>query len=262
MRMSLVTVIVTTINRPILLKETLVSILNQTYQDFEIIVVDSYSNYDFFELIDSLKSTKIRAFQNNKGNDNISINRNFGLKQVTSKYIAFCDDDDVWLPNKLEEQMKVVQKNQVGDEPIIVHTNTILFGDDRKDSITKKANITKFDDFFSGNPITYSSVLLTNSEWVHFDENPAKRASEDADLWMTLCIHKYRFFLIKEPLVRYRIALSSASRLNYSFSYLRYVYVVVDTILLHKLRNFSSRKFAFFIMKSLFKFSVRKGQNK
>lgn len=260
--MCIVTVIVTTINRPILLKETLVSILNQTFQDFEIIVVDSYSNYDFFELIDSLKSTKIKAFQNNKGNDNISINRNFGLKQVTSKYIAFCDDDDVWLPNKLEEQMKLVQKNQVGDEPIIVHTNTILFGDDRKDSITKKTNITKFDDFFSGNPLTYSSVLLSNSEWVHFDENPAKRASEDADLWMKLCVHKYNFFLIKEPLVRYRVSFNSASSLNYSFSYLRYIYVLVNAILIYKIRNFSSCKFALFIMKSLFKFSVRKWQNK
>lgn len=260
--MSIVTVIITTINRPILLKETLVSILNQTFQDFEIIVVDSHSNYDFFGLINSLNSSKIKAFQNNKGNDNISINRNFGLKQVASKYIAFCDDDDVWLPNKLEEQMKVVQKYQVGDEPIIVYTNSILFGDDRKESVSITRGISKFDDFFSGNPLTYSSVLLSKSDLIHFDENPIKRASEDADLWMTLCIHNYSFFLIKEPLVRYRIAPSSASRLNYSFSYLRYVNVVVDVILRYKLRNFSNSKFMLFIIKSLFKFLVRKLQNK
>jgi teichuronic acid biosynthesis glycosyltransferase TuaG len=260
--MSLVTVIVTTLNRPILLKDTLVSILNQTFQDFEIIVVDSYSDYNFFELINSLKSPKIKAYQNNKGNDNISINRNFGLKNVTSKYIAFCDDDDIWLPNKLEEQMKVVQKNHFDDEPILVHTNTFLFGETRKDSITKKTNIIKFEDFFSGNPVTYSSVLLSNSDWVHFDENPAKRASEDADLWIKLFVHQYRFFLINEPLVRYRIAISSASRTNYSFSYLRYVYLVVDAILIYRIRNFSILKFAIFIMKSLLQFSVRKLQHK
>lgn len=256
--MPQVSVIVTTYNRQSLLTETLNAICNQTFQDIEIIVVDANSNYDFFALINSFNNPKIKAFQNeNQGI--IATNRNFGLKQVTTKFIAFCDDDDVWLPNKLEEQMKAVQKNQVGDEPIIVHTNTILVGDDRKDSITKKTNITKFDDFFSGNPLTYSSVLLSNSEWVNFDENPAKRASEDADLWMTLCVHKYNFFLIKEPLVRYRIAMSSASRLNYGFSYIRYVYVVVDAILIYKLKNFSSRKFALFVIKSLFKFSVIKG---
>lgn len=259
--MPQVSVIVTTYNRQSLLSETLNAIRNQTFQDIEIIVVDANSNYNFFALINSFNNPKIKAFQNeNQGI--IATNRNFGLKQVTSKYIAFCDDDDVWLPNKLEEQMKVVQKNQVGNEPIIVHTNTILFGDDRKDSITKKTNITKFDDFFLGNPLTYSSVLLSNSEWVHFDENPAKRASEDADLWMNLLIKKYNFFLIKEPLVRYRVATSSESRLNLSFSYIRYIYVVIDAILIFKIKKFSNIKFAILKMKSLLKFSVRKSQNK
>lgn len=259
--MPQVSVIVTTYNRQSLLTDTLNAICNQTFQDIEIIVVDANSNYDFFALINSFYNPKIKAFQNeNQGI--IATNRNFGLKQVTSKFIAFCDDDDVWLPNKLEEQMKAVQKNQVGDEPIIVHTNTILFGDARKDCITKKTNITKFDDFFSGNPLTYSSVLLSNSDWVHFDENPGKRASEDADLWMLLFFQKYNFFLIKEPLVRYRVSFTSESRLNLSFSYLRYIYVVINAILIYKIRNFNSFKFVFFILKSLFKFSVRKIQNK
>ncbi|HCF03055.1 glycosyltransferase [Flavobacterium sp.] len=259
--MPQVSVIVTSYNRQSLLTETLNAILNQTFQNIEIIVVDANSNYDFFALINSFNNSKIKAFQN-ENHGIIATNRNFGLKQVTGRYIAFCDDDDVWLPNKLEQQMKVVQNNQVRDEPIIVHTNTILFGDDIKESVTKKTNITKFDDFFSGNPLTYSSVLLSNSEWVHFDENPAKRASEDADLWMNLFIKKYNFFLIKKPLVRYRVATSSESRLNLSFSYIRYIYVVIDAILIFKIKKFSNIKFAILIMKSLFKFSVRKSQNK
>jgi teichuronic acid biosynthesis glycosyltransferase TuaG len=256
-----VSVIVTTFNRSNYLRECIKSILNQEYVDFELIVVDNFSSYDFLGLLGEFEDLRVRGFQNSNYGI-IAINRNFGIEKSVGKYLAFCDDDDVWLPNKLEEQMKVVQKNQVGDEPIIVHTNTILFGDDRKESISYTKSISKFDDFFSGNPLTYSSVLLSNSEWVYFDENPAKRASEDADLWINLYLNKYQVFLINEPLVRYRIALSSASRVNMSFSYLRYLYVIINAILIYKIRNFSTSKFAILIIKSFFKFWLRKFQNK
>ena len=105
-----VSIIVTTINRKSYLKETIDSILNQSFQDFEIIIVDSYSDYDFFKFIASFDNKKIIAFQNNKGNNNISINRNFGLQYATGKYIAFCDDDDIWFPKKIELQINAMKE--------------------------------------------------------------------------------------------------------------------------------------------------------
>ena len=100
----LVSVIVTTYNRKELLKETIGSILNQTFINFELIVVDNFSDYDFFEYIQLFRDDRIKPFQNHN-NGIIAINRNFGIKEANGKYIAFCDDDDLWERKKLKEQL-------------------------------------------------------------------------------------------------------------------------------------------------------------
>ena len=62
----LVSVIVTTYNRKEMLKETILSILNQTYSNFELIVVDNFSDYDFFNFIKSFEDSRLKPFQNKK----------------------------------------------------------------------------------------------------------------------------------------------------------------------------------------------------
>lgn len=259
--MPKISVVVTTYNRPNLVKETIDAILNQTFQDFELIVVDNYSNYDFFALMESFGDSRISAFQNqNEGV--IAVNRNVGISYSQGEYLAFCDDDDIWLPNKLEVQMEMMIKSQKSHQNVIIHANTIIFGENRNESVTKKTNIIQFEDFFSGNPLTYSSVLLTKSEYVIFDEDQSKRASEDANLWIDLLLNNYTFRLIENPLVRYRATITSASRDNLSFSYLRYLYIIINTILKYKLKNYSRLKFNFFVIKMLFKYTIRNLQKK
>ena len=97
--MPKVSVILTTYNRPDLVKKTILSILNQTFIDFELIVVDNYSDYNFLGLIEEINDQRIYAFQN-KNNGNISINRNFALEIAKGDFIEFCDDDDIWKNNK------------------------------------------------------------------------------------------------------------------------------------------------------------------
>ena len=86
----LISVIVTTYNRKRLLKQTLDSILNQTFTDFELIVVDNYSDYNFISYIKSFNDKRIKSFQN-KNNGVIAVNRNYGIIKAQGKYIAFCD---------------------------------------------------------------------------------------------------------------------------------------------------------------------------
>ena len=95
----LVSVILITYNRECFLKETIDSILAQTYRNFELIIIDNFSDYDFNALVNSYHSNKIRAFQN-QNNGIIAINRNFGIERARGNYLAFCDDDDIWYPNK------------------------------------------------------------------------------------------------------------------------------------------------------------------
>jgi teichuronic acid biosynthesis glycosyltransferase TuaG len=254
--MTNISVIVTTYNRPKLLKETLESILNQTYVDFELIVVDNNSNYDFFKLIELFNDNRIIAYQNDN-NGIIAVNRNFGIRKAKGKYIAFCDDDDLWIKTKLQDQLKLINNL---NENILIHSNTILFGENIINKVTKKFNISKFEDFYSSNPITYSSVMLTNNDMIFFDEDPSKKASEDFDLWIKLLIKNYKIILINQPLVKYRISSNSAFRDNYNLSYLRSLYVLYGNILEFKLNDINYLKLCYISFKFLMKFAARKFQ--
>ena len=108
----LVSVIVTTYNRKEYLKETIDSILNQTYKNFELIVVDNYSDFDFLTYIKSFNDNRIRAFQHHN-NGIIAVNRNIGIKKAYGEYIAFCDDDDYWVDKKLEYQVNNIKNDNM-----------------------------------------------------------------------------------------------------------------------------------------------------
>ena len=90
-----VSVVVTTYNRAHIVTEAIESILNQTFGDFELIIVDNYSNDNTEEVIKSYKDERIKYFKN-RNNGIIAVNRNYGISKAQGEYIAFCDDDDLW----------------------------------------------------------------------------------------------------------------------------------------------------------------------
>ncbi len=253
----LISVIVTTYNRERYLTETLQAILKQTFQDFEILVVDNYSNYKFDELIKSLNSPKIRYFQN-ANNGVISVNRNVGLKYAVGKYVAFCDDDDVWIENKLEKQLALIKERDQTNNLVLIHCNTILFGADMVNQTTKKKNIRGIDDFLFTNNITYSTVLVSNSPVLRFDENPIYRASEDYNLWIELLLNGYRFELIELPLVYYRVDATSVSRQNpQSYIHLRYLIIILTNVVKYKVDNICVVKLFLMMVCEYMKFVIR-----
>lgn len=103
--MPKVSVVIPTHNRPELLKAAVKSVLSQTYQDFEIIVVDDGLNKRADRIIAEFNSSKIKYIQHKKEMGG-SAARNTGIKAAQGEFIAFLDDDDQWLPEKLEIQME------------------------------------------------------------------------------------------------------------------------------------------------------------
>ena len=103
----LVSVIVSTHNRADLLCETLDSILSQTYENFELIVVDDGSTDNTEEVVKRHSAGRINYLKiDNWGGP--ARPRNIGIEKAKGKYIAFCDDDDIWLPKKLEKQINYI----------------------------------------------------------------------------------------------------------------------------------------------------------
>src|ERR1700737_4457090 len=121
--MPKVSVIIPTYNRAELLRSAIISVLTQIFQDFEVIVVDDASRDNTQNVVHSFNDRRIRYIRNgmNKGD---AVARNVGITNSSCEYIAFLDDDDEWLPEKLEKQINLLENSSpnVG----VVHTGHVI----------------------------------------------------------------------------------------------------------------------------------------
>ena len=104
--MPTVSVIISTYNRSHVLGRSIQSVLNQTFQDFELIIVDDGSTDDTEKIVSNLSNEKVKYVRHQK-NRGASVARNIGIRLAKGDYIAILDDDDEWMPEILEKQMKV-----------------------------------------------------------------------------------------------------------------------------------------------------------
>lgn len=102
-----VSVIIPTYNRGYCVKEAIESVLSQTFQDFELIVVDDGSNDNTAEIISSYGERVKYVLQENAG---VSEARNRGIREAQGKWLAFLDSDDLWVPEKLKIQIECVKR--------------------------------------------------------------------------------------------------------------------------------------------------------
>ena len=212
----LISVIVTTYNRKNMLKDSILSILNQTYSNFELIVVDNFSDYDFFNYIKSFNDSRIKPFQN-KNNGIIAVNRNFGINKSNGELIAFCDDDDYWHKSKLSNQTLLFNDSKtilVSSLALSVGENVNFFSKNYG-FLYSKVRL-NYESFIKVNPIILSSVIIRKDaiEKVNgFSENTNLIATEDYDLFLRL-YDLGNFVLIKKLLVYYRFHSGSISKLK------------------------------------------------
>ena len=200
-----VSVMVLTYNRSGLLKESINSILNQTFKDFELLVIDNYSTDNTEEVVKSFKDERIKYFKN-KNHGLLAVNRNFAIENSNGEFIAICDDDDLWLPEKLERQLKEFEKDEVTG---LVCTNGFYFGETDENKIMSKPKdeYISFEKMLPRSEIICSSAMVKKSvldDIGKFDENPKIFTGEDYELWLRL-VQKYKIKYIGEPLVKYRI---------------------------------------------------------
>ena len=104
---NLISVVIPTYNRKHLLQKAIASVLNQTYSNFELIVVDDCSTDSTEHFMKSLSDKRIRYIKHEK-TKHASASRNTGIQLSKGEFIAFLDDDDRWLPTKLEKQLKLL----------------------------------------------------------------------------------------------------------------------------------------------------------
>ena len=253
--MPKVSAIVTTYNREDLLKETLMSILNQTFIDFELIVVDNFSDYNFFKLIENINDHRIIAFQNeNEGV--IAKNRNFAMNIAKGDFIAFCDDDDNWKPNKLQVQIDYIYEKNLQEEQFVIFTNSLLIYPTFS-KVSRSKEIRDIDDFIFSNQICFSSTMISTLLLKEkFNENDPFIAAEDYLFWMNLKLKNYNFFLIKDPLITIKVNEMSMSLKNYGLNHISSILVLVHVYLQNN-SKINSLSLGFSIMKEVSKFIIK-----
>jgi glycosyltransferase involved in cell wall biosynthesis len=209
-----VSVIIPTFNRAHMIGKAIKSVLNQTYRDFEVIVVDDGSTDNTKEIIRSFTDKRIKYFKKYKKNRGISVTRNIGIEMARGKYIALLDSDDEWLLEKLDKQIKVLQSES--PEVGVIYSN-LCYIDENGKNMNKLRNPKKegyiYEDLLGRNYVGTSSTLLIRKECFHqvglFDD--LLNSQQDWDMWIRIAKY-YRFALIKVPLVKCRLHTNQISR--------------------------------------------------
>jgi glycosyltransferase involved in cell wall biosynthesis len=208
--MPLISVIIPVYNGEKTIRETIESVLNQSFKDFEIIVIDDGSKDATLEVVNSIQDPRLKVFS--YPNARQAASRNRGFSHSTGEFIAFLDADDLWTPNKLEAQLKALQDNPQAavayswsnciDETgkfLREASHSTLSGD-----VYPKLLLCDFLDNGS-NPLVRRQALI---EAGSFDESlpPA----EDWDMWLRLAA-RYHFVAVPYPHILYRQSPNSES---------------------------------------------------
>ena len=223
-----VSVIVPTYNRAHMITEAIESVLSQTFKDFELIIVDNYSTDDTESIVKSYVDKRIRYFKN-QNNGLVSINRNYGIQKSGGEYIAFLDDDDLWLPEKLEKQVELLDSSKqlglVYSNSYVIDSNgylretTYLYG-------MKPARGSAFNELFRFNFIPTLTVAIRREVLDKVGEfNPRYKICQDYDLWLRIAEY-YPIDFVEQPLAKFRVHGGSIYQKNTVLSYQELLQVI------------------------------------
>jgi glycosyltransferase involved in cell wall biosynthesis len=216
---GLVSCIITTYKRPVsVLKRALDSVINQTYQNTEIILVNDGPEE---ERLDEKISSLLQTYEKNiqyillPKHQGACSARNAGLKAATGEYVAFLDDDDEWLPEKLEKQVKWIRENDVAlvycSHYYVDESGKIRLIEEplAKEGIQNDAFLSLLKCNFIGS--TSYPLMRTAAVKAVGGFTKGLASSQDHDLWLRIA-REYAVYYDAEPLVKLHYSKCSISR--------------------------------------------------
>lgn len=210
-----VSVIIPTYNCASMIAECLDSVLNQTFKDFEVIVIDDGSTDDTERVIAPYKNRITYIRQVNQG---AAAARNRGIKEARGDYIAFLDSDDLWFPDKLEKQILFLAQHPEYD---MICGNGVFFGGGEKDgkpvitrkrvATIKKEGLTLKNIYLKG--LIYPSTMLVKKSVLDDIGGFDSSLPVCEDRYLSLCfLLKYKATFIDEALVKRRLHSGNISK--------------------------------------------------
>jgi len=209
-----VSVIMPVYNCRSFIKEAVESILNQTYQDFELFIIDDVSNDGTYELLQTMQDARIKLIRKDKNTGYVD-SLNMGLSLARGIYIARMDGDDISVLTRFEHQIKILDS----DKSLGLCGTNYLTIDEHGTVGEHKAwseNSTPlFWQLLWQNPIAHPSVMMRatilKQHNLKYDKN--KHPAEDYDLWCRLILYT-KFHRTEESLLYYRVRINSEFNKN------------------------------------------------
>lgn len=215
---ELVSVVITTHKRPKIISRAIRSVFNQSYKNFEVIIVDDNP-------IDCIEKDETQIIVNNfltqaniryidlQGNFGYGLARNVGMRESQGKYIAFLDDDDEWLPHKLAKQVKHIQEDSSIGMVYCRSVNLKENGEIYKSSKRKLPSGYIFEQILAQDIIGATSKVLVRKSCIDLigPLNELTPTRADHDFFLRIA-QKYKIGLVDEVLVNFYIEGNRLSR--------------------------------------------------
>jgi teichuronic acid biosynthesis glycosyltransferase TuaG len=206
----LVSIIMPAFNSARYIKEAINSVSFQTYNNWELIVIDDGSRDDTVKIVEEIskKEPRIR-FYKNENNQGVSATRNRGISLANGEWIAFLDSDDMWEKTKLQKQITIA-KQQLDVEFIFTGSSFINENGDYYKGLFEVPEIVSYKKLRTHNVISCSSVLIKRR---FFEDIKMEKDDmhEDYVVWLRVLRTGVCAYGVNEPLLIYRISRVSKS---------------------------------------------------
>lgn len=205
----LISVVIPTFNHAHFLGRALQSVLSQTYQHYEILVIDNNSQDNTYHVVNSFRDSRIRLITI-ENNGVIAASRNLGIREARGEWVAFLDSDDYWYPEKLKRMLSVIQFDSLID---VLSNDELMV--DISTGVRKIFRYGPYENNFyksllmGGNRMSTSATMIRLKflalHNLSFDETREYITVEDYDLWLNLARLGARFNFLNEVLGEYTI---------------------------------------------------------
>ena len=205
-----VSVVIATYNCARFIQKTIYSVINQTFENWELVIVDDCSSDNTYKKIKNVADERIRIIRLEKNTGLPATPRNIGIRASKGEYIAFLDHDDVWIPEKLKTQIMYLEENPevilIGS-PFKVESRDSRYNNTPTTTKTKSLSGHLYEILLNCNFFACSSVIVKTSVFDDvgiFDEDPQVSAAEDWDLWLRIA-KEHKIAFIPQTLGFYRM---------------------------------------------------------
>lgn len=200
------------------LDESIKSIINQTFKDFELIIIDDCGKNDLSTFLDKYKDDRIVLLKNEK-NMGLAESLNKGIKCSKSEYIIRMDTDDIALPDRIEKQINFIEEHP---EYSIVGGKYILFDENGEKGVRGASGEVVKEDFLKNTPFAHPTLLIRKKDIISSGLYPNYYRCQDYAMEMNMYANGYKGFIMDDVLLKYRQDTNGYKKKKFKYRILEY----------------------------------------